>query len=565
MSLPPAASVTVVNTGSVCRTDSSPRVLGGSSTLDRIWSAPSIPAAVQLSAEEFGDAPAVVDGACTLSFVEVADGMVEVAGALVASGVEPGDRVAVWAPNSATWITAALGVLASGAWLVPVNTRFKGAETAFVLDKVDASHLFVCDGFLGGHQLDELRAEAPGLRALQDPIVMPMPGDTDRPEWRAFLDRGDDATRAEARARIAAIGPDDISDVIFTSGTTGMPKGVMLRHGASLGLYYVYGSRLSLQRGDRGLVALPFFHTFGYKAGWMALLLNGATTYPVAVFDGITLMESIDRNEITFLPGTPTMFWPLVDDPRRDEFDLSSLKKAIVAATFLPVELVHRLKAEVGIEIVTTGYGLTEAHSLVAKCLPGDTPETVATTVGQVLDGVEVKVVDDDDHEVALGEEGEILVRGIGLMTGYYGDPAATEAAYLDGWLRTGDIGSIDEHRYMKITDRKKDIYITGGFNVAPSEVENTVIGCDGVGQVAVVGVPDHRLGEVGAAFVVPLAGATLAGDDIAEFARARIANYKVPRYVWIVDALPVNATGKVMKDELRSRHRELEKERGSR
>jgi len=530
--------------------------------LDRIWSAPSIPAAALASAEEFGGGTAVVDGACTLTFTDVADEMVTVAAALIASGVQPGDRVGVWAPNSASWITAALGVLASGAWLVPVNTRFKAAETAFVLAKVDASHLFVCDGFLDGHQLDELRAEAPQLRALRDPILLPMPGEVDRPEWRAFRDRADAATRDEARARIAAIGPDAVSDVIFTSGTTGMPKGVMLRHGASLRIYRVYSQLMKLSAGDRGLIVLPFFHTFGYKAGWMADLLTGATTYPLAVFDGASLMEAIDRHKITFFPGTPTMFWPMLDDPRRHDYDLSSLNKSVVAATFLPVELVHRLREEVGIDFLSTGYGLTEAHSLVSKCLVGDSDETVATTVGKVLDGVEVKIVDDDGNEVPPRAEGEILVRGIGLMSGYYGDPAATAAAYLDGWLRTGDIGSIDEHQYVRITDRKKDIYITGGFNVAPTEVENTLISFDGVGQVAVVGVPDHRLGEVGAAFIAPTSGQTVDPDAVVAYARERMANFKVPRYVWIVDALPLNATGKVLKDALRARHRELADER---
>jgi len=526
--------------------------------VDRIWSAPSIPAAVLAGVEQFSERPAIVDGARTLTFADVREEMLSVAASLIASGVKRGDRVAVWAPNSAVWISAALGVLASGAWLVPINTRFKAAEAAYVLETVDASYLFVADGFLGGHQLDELRLQSPDLRALKDPILVPAADEVDGAGWRAFLARGDTTARERARGRIAETGPDDVSDVIFTSGTTGMPKGVMLRHGASLRAFHAYGSVLGLREGDRSLIALPFFHCFGYKAGWMLDLLSGATTYPLAVYDGVRAMEAIDRHRITYLPGSPTMFWPMLDDPRRTEFDLSSLRCSVVGAAFVPVELVRRLQVEVGIDMVLTAYGLTENHAMVSICRPGDSPETISTTVGQVIDGVEVKVVDDDGRELPPRSEGELLVRGFAHMSGYFGDPAATAASFTDGWLRTGDIGSLDESNYVRITDRKKDIYITGGFNVAPAEVENVLAACDRVGQVAVVGVPDDRLGEVGAAFVTPVNERTDTERQVLEFARTRLANFKVPRYVWIVDALPVNATGKVLKDELRTRHRSL-------
>jgi acyl-CoA synthetase (AMP-forming)/AMP-acid ligase II len=514
----------------------------------------TIPAVALASSERFGGATAVVDGDITLSFTGVRDGMLAVGASLIARGVQPGDRVALWAPNSAAWICSALGILATGAWLVPVNTRFKSREVAYVLEKVDARDLVVDDGFLSGHQLDGLRADAPSLRAVADPILLPGPGQRSRPEWDAFLGLGAPVGPGEVLDRIARLGADDVSDVIFTSGTTGFPKGVMLRHGASLRAYQAFNSSFGVTESDRVLIVLPFFHCFGYKAGWTVDLRTGATTFPVAVFDGPTVMAMIDRHRITHMPGSPTMFWPLLDHPRRSEFDLTSLRSVIIGGAFVPVELVRRLKRELGVETILNGYGLTENHAIVSISQPDDPPELVATTVGRVLDGLEVKVVDEAGDDAPLGTEGELLVRGYTHMSGYYGDPDATAAAFTDGWLHTGDVGTVDADRYVRITDRKKDIYITGGFNVAPAEVENALSACEQISQVAVVGVPDDRLGEVGAAFVVPGPGQHLTRDDVIAYARVQLANFKVPHVVEIVDALPVNATGKVLKDELRAR-----------
>jgi acyl-CoA synthetase (AMP-forming)/AMP-acid ligase II len=302
------------------------------------------------------------------------------------------------------------------------------------------------------------------------------------------------------------------------------------------------------------LIALPFFHCFGYKAGWMINLMSGATTFPVAVYDGVEVMAAIDRHGITHFPGSPTMFWPLLDDPRRSQFDLSSLKSVIVSATTVPIALLHRLRGELGIEFVMTGYGLTENHALVTITVPSDSPETIATTVGRAIPGLEIKVADDKGNELPVGGEGELLLRGYTRMNGYYDDPDATAATFKDGWLCTGDVGTIDEQGYVRLTDRKKHIYITGGFNVAPAEVENVLSGYEQIGQVAVVGVPDAYMGEVGAAFVVPRPGHLVTSEDVMAYANSNLANYKVPRFVEIVDQLPMNATGKVLKEELKAR-----------
>jgi acyl-CoA synthetase (AMP-forming)/AMP-acid ligase II len=511
----------------------------------------NIPRMALHNAERFAPRTAIVDGDLRMTFADVGHDLLAVARGLVARGVEPGDRIALWAPNSAAWIPTALGILATGACLVPINTRFKAAEAAYVLETVDAGVLCIAEGVMG-LSADGLRAVRPGLRALADPVELPGPGVRSSPSLAALVADGDAVPEDLVRGRVERIDANDVSDIMFTSGTTGHPKGVMLRHGTSLRGYESYNERLGVGEHDRVLVALPFFHCFGYKAGWMVDLMVGATTCIQAVFDARAAMEMIQAERITSMPGAPTMFWAFLNDPSREEFDLSSLQTVVVAAAAIPVELVRRLRSEMDIPTTATGYGLTENHALVSVTLADDPPEVVSSTVGKVFPDLEVRVVDDAGHDLDLGEEGELLVRGYMHMTGYYGDPEATEAAFTDGWLRTGDIGTLDEHDYVRITDRKKDMYIMGGFNVSPAEVESVLSEHPTVGQVAVIGVPDERFGEVGAAYVVARPGEEPAEDELLAFAAARIANYKVPRAVRVVDALPMNATGKVLKGELR-------------
>jgi acyl-CoA synthetase (AMP-forming)/AMP-acid ligase II len=506
----------------------------------------------QVSAERFGG-EAVVDGEARLTFEDVAAQMLRVGRALLASGVEPGDRVALWAPNSASWIPAALGIQATGAWLVPLNTRFRGEEAAFVLRKSGARVLLAVDDFLGTDYPGMVREVAPDLEVLDDVVPLPGPGRTGGAAWEAFLARGDGVPEERIQARIDALGPEDICDVMFTSGTTGTPKGVMLRHGASMRAFSDYSTiGLQLGRGDRHLVPTPFFHCFGYKAGWMISLMFGAVTVPLAVFDAEEAMRLIQDERITHMPGAPTIFLSILDHPRRDDYDLSTLRSTNVSAAAVPVEVVHRLRA-LGVTGAITGYGLTEHHALVSVSDPHDPPDVVARTVGKVLPDVEVRIVDDDGRDRPPGEPGELLCRGYPMMSGYFDDPEATAAVIVDGWLHTGDVAVLDEAGYLRITDRKKDMFIVGGFNVAPAEVEKALMGFGKVGEVAVVGAPDPRFGEVGVAFVIPKPGVALEPGELLAFASKHLANYKVPRRVEVVDTLPRNATGKVLKNELRA------------
>ncbi|HUZ10825.1 MAG TPA: AMP-binding protein [Acidimicrobiales bacterium] len=513
----------------------------------------TIPRMVLDSSDRFAEREAVMEGGHRFSFADVQKEMLAVARALIAGGIEPGDRIGLWAPNSAAWIFSALGILATGAWLVPLNTRFRGSEASYILGKVDARAVLTVEHFAGGDYLRMLRDESPELPALANAVTLPMPGGQGSSEWEAFLARGDDVPEAEVLRRIDRIGPEDTSDVIFTSGTTGTPKGVVLRHGASLIAYESYNRGYGIGEGDRALIALPFSHTFGYKAGWMLDLRYGATTIPVPVFDPEEVMRLIETERVTHMPGAPTMFLALLDHPARASFDLSSLVAVTVAASTVPVELIYRLLREEGIKTCLAGYGMTESHGIISTTLPGDRAELVATTVGTPIPGVETRVVDDGGKDVATGEPGELLVRGYNVMSGYYGEPQATEDAFVDGWLKTGDVVVEDDDGYLRITDRKKDLFIMGGFNVAPAEVEKALAGFEMIAQVAVIGIPDERFGEVGMAFVIPKPGVDLTVDEVVAYAREHLANFKVPRRVEIVESFPLNATGKVLKNELRS------------
>jgi acyl-CoA synthetase (AMP-forming)/AMP-acid ligase II len=373
--------------------------------------------------------------------------------------------------------------------------------------------------------------------------------------WTDLVAAGEAIEREKVRRLADAVHPDDPSDILFTSGTTGHPKGVVTTHGQTLQVFWDWSDVVGLAHGDRYLIVNPFFHTFGLKAGILAALLRGATIVPEPVFDVPTVLARVGEERITMLPGPPTLYLSILDHPDRDRFDLSSLRLAVTGAAVVPVEMIRRMRDELTFRTIVTGYGLTESTGTVSMCRADDDAETIATTCGRALPGTELRVVDDEGRPLPPGEPGEVVTRGYHVMQGYLDDPDATaEAIDAAGWLHTGDVGVLDERGYLRITDRKKDMFIVGGFNAYPAEIEQALAGHPSVGQVAVVGVPDARLGEVGVAFVIPRAGATVDPDELIAWSRGRLANFKVPRRVEVVDALPLNASGKVLKYELRAR-----------
>jgi acyl-CoA synthetase (AMP-forming)/AMP-acid ligase II len=301
----------------------------------------------------------------------------------------------------------------------------------------------------------------------------------------------------------------------------------------------------------------PFFHAFGYKAGWLSCFLRGATVVPFRVFDVPLVLEMVAKERISVLPGPPTLLQGLLDFPDRASYDLTSLRLTVTGAAAVPVRLVERLREEMTFDTIITGYGLTETTGTAAMCRHDDDPDTIANFSGRAIPDTEVLVVDDDGNEMPRGQPGEVVVRGYNVMRGYFEDPAETAATIdEDGWLHTGDIAIMDERGYLKITDRKKDMFIVGGFNAYPAEIENLMMRNDALAQVAVVGIPDDRMGEVGLAYVVPRPGATVNPDELREWAKGEMANYKVPRRIEVVDELPLNASGKVLKFVLRERAR---------
>ncbi len=514
---------------------------------------PTVPAMVRDAARRFGDSEAVVDSERRVGFVELEAMVRRAARALCASGVERGDRVAVWAPNSLEWIVAALGVTSAGGVLVPVNTRFRGAEAAYVLERGGARALFTVRGFLDTDYPALLADAGATLPALEHTVLLSGAGDASTVVWSDFLARADDVSDVELDARIGSIGADDASDIVFTSGTTGSPKGVVMAHGQTLRAYLDWCDWADLRTGDRYLIANPFFHIFGYKAGCLACLMRGATNLPVAVFDAARVLELVEREHISVLPGPPTIYQSLLDHADRGRHDLSTLRLAVTGAADIPVELIRRVSEELPFERILTGYGLTEAGTVTGS-LPDDDFEHVASTVGVPWPGFEVRTVTQLGRDVPPGESGEVVVRGDTVMRSYLDDPEATAAAIdADGWLHTGDLGVFDPDGYLRIVGRIKDMFIVGGFNAYPAEIENLLLRHPRIAQAAVIGVPDERLGEVGAAFVVLHPGPAVESTEIVEWARREMANFKVPRSVVFLESLPVNATGKVVKDDLRA------------
>jgi acyl-CoA synthetase (AMP-forming)/AMP-acid ligase II len=498
----------------------------------------TIPAILRAAAEKYGDRPAYVEGGRTVTYAALLDQVRELARRYVGHGLGPGERVVVWGPNSIEWVIAALATTYAGGTLIPVNSRYTGHEVADLVDRTGATMVLVADGFLGRNQFEELRAasEIPTVRVLGELSKLSL---DDRGEERQVRE----ATPEEVEARADAVSPDDVADILFTSGTTGRPKGAMSAHRQSIGVARAWAELGGVTADDRYLVVNPFFHSFGYKVGIIVGLLTGAALYPVATFDVDQTMALIESERITLLPGAPTIYQSLLAAPGRSRRDLSSLRLAVTGAAVVPVVLIERMRDELAIDHVVTAFGMTEAV-VVTMCREGDSAETVATTCGRAVPGMETRV------DASSGEAGELLVRGDYVMLGYLDDPAATaETIDADGWLHTGDVGVLDEYGNLRITDRLKDMYITGGFNVYPAEVEQALMRMDGIQDVAVVGVPDERMGEVGKAYVVGSVNA----DEVIAFARERLANFKVPRSVEAVDALPRNLSGKVLKNELRN------------
>ncbi|MFM9035698.1 MAG: 3-((3aS,4S,7aS)-7a-methyl-1,5-dioxo-octahydro-1H-inden-4-yl)propanoate--CoA ligase FadD3 [Mycobacterium sp.] len=504
------------------------------------------PAVLARMALDLADHPALVTPQRSLTFAELHEEVRQTAAAIAGLGVGPGDRVAIWSPNTWHWVVACLAVHHAGAVLVPLNTRYTAEEAADIIGRTGAPLLIAMGRFLGTDRPADLdRAALPALRHVVRIPVEDTGAAAD--SWEEFL-AGPRIPLSEVDARAAAVRPDDVSDILFTSGTTGRSKGVLCAHRQSLSASAAWAACGEVTSADRYLCINPFFHNFGFKAGILACLQTGATLVPLLTYDPEEAMRTVQEQRITVLPGPPTIYQTLLDHPARGSYDLSSLRFAVTGAATVPVVLIERMQSELDFRIVLTAYGLTEASGFGTMCRPDDDPVTVANTCGRPIADFELRI----DRPDATGA-GEVLLRGPNVMLEYLDDPEATaEAVDQQGWLHTGDIGTVDAAGNLRITDRLKDMYICGGFNVYPAEVEQALARLDGVADVAVIGVPDERLGEVGRAFIVLRPGHDIDEQTVIDYSRMHLANFKAPRSVVFRDALPRNAGGKVLKTTLR-------------
>ncbi len=507
----------------------------------------TIPQVLDRIADQFSDHDALVTDDRRLTYSQLRTEVRTAAAAIIELGVRAGDRVAIWSPNTWHWVVACLATHHAGGVVVPLNTRYTVGEAADVLARTGAPLLVAAGEFLGSDKTADLdRAALPDLRH-----IVRVPIDKDDGTWDEFVARGTDSDAVDARA--AAVKPDDISDILFTSGTTGRSKGALCAHRQSLDAPEAWAACGQVTSADRYLCINPFFHNFGYKAGILACLQTGATLIPQLTFDPEQAMAAVQEHRVTVLPGPPTIYQTLLDHPNRGDYDLSSLRFAVTGAATIPVVLIERMQSELDIDIVLTAYGLTEASGFGTMCRADDDAVTVATTCGRPIADFELRI----DGASQAGEDGsstgEVLLRGPNVMLGYLDDPEATaKTVDGDGWLHTGDVGCVDQAGNLKITDRLKDMYICGGFNVYPAEIEQVLARLDGVAEAAVIGVPDERLGEVGKAFIVVKPGVNIDEAAVIAYTREHLANFKTPRSVVFLDVLPRNPGGKVVKPQLR-------------
>lgn len=515
----------------------------------------TIGAALARTAERFPDREALVDvpSGRRWTYAEFGAAVDELARALLASGVERGDRVGIWAVNCPEWVLVQYATARVGAVLVNINPAYRAHELAYVLNQAGVSLLVASLAHKASDYralVERVRAECPALR---ETVYI---GDA---SWDALVARATPERAAEPAAREALLSCDDPVDIQYTSGTTGFPKGATLSHHNILNNGFFVGETLGYTERDRICLPVPFYHCFGMVMGNLAAVSHGAcVVIPAPSFDPAATLRAVERERCTSLYGVPTMFIAELDLPDFAAYDLSSLRTGIMAGSPCPVEVMKRVVAEMNMAEVSICYGMTETSPVSTQTRRDDDLERRTGTVGRALPHVEVKVVDPvSGVTLPRGEAGELCTRGYGVMLGYWGEPERTAEAIDAGrWMHTGDLAVMREDGYVRIVGRIKDMIIRGGENIYPREIEEFLYGHPKVADVQVVGVPDERYGEEVLACVIPRDPADPPTyEEIAAYCRDRLAHYKVPRRVEVLDAFPMTVSGKVRKVELRERY----------
>ena len=508
---------------------------------------------VDRSAERFPDREAVVFKGERVTYAELKRRADDFARGLLGLGLGPGDHVVLWMPNCVEWSVANLGIAKIGAVTVTCNSRYKALEVEYVLRQSGARALIMTDRFAAGsidylEILREARATGPELPGLRHVIVL---GER-RPASAAGFAEVERAGRSGGRGLDGiAVGPDDPVEMLYTSGTTGEPKGCLLSHRNMYFKCRVYTELHRWTAEDRYLVPVPYFHIFGSMGGIAANCLVGSTQVVMDVFDPLEAMRLIEAERVTIFSGVPTMFITILGHPAFGRHDLRSLRTGSIGAAPVPVEIMRRIidpERGLGMDALVV-YGLTEATGGTHWTRSGDPIEKRVATVGLRTSEIEDRVVDPaTGAEVGPGVEGELCIKGPTLMLGYYDKPEATAQKIRDGWLHTGDMAVKDADGYVRITGRLTDMIIVGGFNTYPAEIEDFFLRHPKVLDVSIVGVPDPVMGEAVMAFVIPREGQALTAEEIVAFARGKIANFKVPKHVEVVDRFPLTGSGKVQK-----------------
>ncbi len=480
----------------------------------------------------------------------------DLAAGLLTLGLERGDRVGIWSPNTSEWTLAQFATAKAGLVLVNVNPAYRRAELDYAMNKVECKALILAPALKTSNYLEivEDLVKARKLPHLKHVIRL---GAEKTPGMLNFDDVATAGGNAE-KARVAEIGPmlqfDDAINIQFTSGTTGFPKGATLSHHNILNNGYFVGEGLQLTPEDRLCIPVPLYHCFGMVMGNLGCLTHGSTmVYPSAAFDPLATLQAVAEERCTALYGVPTMFIAQLDHPDFAKFDLKSLRTGIMAGSPCPIEVMKKVQSHMHMGEVTIAYGMTETSPVSTQCATDDPVERRVSTVGQVLPHIEIKIVDTEGKAVPRGATGEFCTRGYSVMKGYWNDEAKTkEAVDAAGWMRTGDLATMDEEGYVNIVGRLKDMIIRGGENVYPREVEEFLYRHPKVQDVQVIGVPDPRYGEAVCAWIKLRDGETATDEEIRAFCQGQIAHYKIPRYIEFVPEFPMTITGKIQKVVMR-------------
>jgi len=501
------------------------------------------------------------------SYQQLQEQVNSLAAGLLALGIQTGDRVGIWGPNSAEWVMVQLATAKIGAIMVCINPAYRTYELEYALNKVECDTIITAEQFKSSDYLGMLQTLAPELAdcepcALQSKTL---------PHLKRIIRMGkgkspgmlnfDDVCAmgaAEHHARLAQLAaelrPDDAINIQFTSGTTGNPKGATLSHCNILNNGYLTGAAMDLSPQDRLCIPVPLYHCFGMVLSVLACVAHGATmVFPGEAFDPLDTLKAVEEERCTALHGVPTMFIMELDHPSFSQFDLSSLRTGIMAGAPCPVEVMRRLISEMHMDDILIAYGQTEVSPINNMTLPNDSLERRTETVGRAVPWVEIKVIDDAGRVVPVGEKGEICTRGYSVMQGYWNDPERTaETIDPGGWLHSGDLAVMDGDGYVQIVGRIKDMIIRGGENIYPREIEEFLYQHPAISEVQVFGVPDEKMGEEVCAWIQLNAGHELSADEVKDYCRDKITHFKIPRYIDFVDEYPMTVTGKIQKFVMR-------------